>query len=91
MRKGICVAGNMIVDILYPTAGWPKQGELVHILDGITRSTGGAVCNVIVDLAKLDPALPLYAMGRNGADAEGELILSRLREHKNICLDNVKC
>ena len=91
MRKGICVAGNMIVDILYPTAGWPKQGELVHILDGIARSTGGAVCNVIVDLAKLDPALPLYAMGRNGADAEGELILSRLREHANIRLDNVKC
>ena len=28
MRKGICVAGNMIVDILYPTADWPKQGEL---------------------------------------------------------------
>lgn len=91
MRKGICVAGNMIVDILYPTAGWPKQGELVHILDGITRSTGGAVCNVIVDLAKLDPTLPLYAMGRNGADAEGELILNRLREHENIHLDNVKC
>ena len=62
MREGICVAGNMIVDITYPVEGWPKQGELVHIHDGIARSTGGAVCNVVVDLAKLDGALPLFAI-----------------------------
>ena len=84
MSKGICVAGNMLVDILYPISGWPKQGELVHIQDGISRSIGGAVCNVIVDLAKLDPSLPLYAMGKTGTDAEGDLILERLGEHANI-------
>lgn len=84
MGKGICVAGNMIVDIMYPCAGWPKRGELVHILDGISRSTGGAVCNVIIDLAKLDPEMPLYAMGKIGEDAEGDLILEGLAKHKNI-------
>ena len=89
MGKGICVAGNMIVDILYPTNGWPKQGELVHILDGISRATGGAVCNTIIDLAKLDPSMPLYAMGRIGADAEGDLILQKLGEHENIDTQNV--
>jgi len=89
MGKGICVAGNMIVDILYPVAGWPERGELVHILDGIERTTGGAVCNVAVDLAKLDPALRLYAMGRNGADAEGDLIMQRLGEHPNIDVSNI--
>lgn len=89
MRKGICVAGNMIVDILYPTEGWPKRGELVHILDGISRSTGGAVCNVIVDLAKLDPQLPLFAMGKIGEDAEGDVILKKLGEHANIDVSNV--
>lgn len=89
MGKGICVAGNMIVDIIYPTVGWPKQGQLVHILDGISRSTGGAVCNVIIDLAKLDPEMPLYAMGRIGKDAEGELVLEKLGAHKNINTDNV--
>lgn len=89
MREGICVAGNMIVDITYPVEGWPKQGELVHIHDGIARSTGGAVCNVVVDLAKLDKALPLYAMGRVGEDAEGELILRELGSYPNINLDNV--
>lgn len=89
MGKGICVAGNMIVDIMYPCAGWPKRGELVHILDGISRSTGGAVCNVIIDLAKLDPQLPLYAMGKIGDDAEGDLIMKGLNEHANINTDNV--
>lgn len=89
MGKGICVAGNMIVDIIYPTMGWPKQGQLVHILDGISRATGGAVCNVIIDLAKLDPGMPLYALGKIGKDAEGDLIMEKLGEHKNINTEHV--
>ena len=43
MKKGICCAGNMIVDITYPIETWPKQNELTHITEGITRSTGGSV------------------------------------------------
>lgn len=89
MGKGICVAGNMIVDILYPINGWPNIGELVHIHDGISRATGGAVCNVIIDLAKLDPEMPLYAMGKIGKDSEGELILEKMAAHKNIDTSNV--
>ena len=91
MGKGICVAGNMVVDILYPTQGWPKQGQLVHIQDGISRATGGAVCNVIIDLAKLDPEMKLYALGRNGKDAEGDLIMEQLRTYPNIDTQNVIC
>jgi len=89
MRKGICVAGNMVVDILYSVNGWPRQGELVHILDGISRATGGAVCNVIIDLAKLDPEMPLYAMGRNGVDPEGDLVMETMQAHKNINCDHI--
>ena len=85
MREGICVAGNMIVDITYPVAGWPKQGELVHIHDGILRSTGGAVCNVAVDLKKLDAGVPVYAMGRIGDDAEGDLIERSLKAEGVDC------
>src|SRR4030042_2039118 len=57
-RSGICVAGNMLVDIVYPIHGWPEEGELITITQGISRSTGGAVCNTIIDLAKLDGELP---------------------------------
>ena len=91
MGKGICVAGNMVVDILYPTQGWPKQGQLVHIQDGISRATGGCVCNVIIDLAKLDPEMKLYALGRNGKDAEGDLIMEQLRAYPNIDTQNIVC
>ena len=84
MRKGICVAGNLIVDITYPIERWPRQSELTTITDGITRSIGGAVCNVIVDLARLDESLPLAALGVIGQDAEGDFILEQLRAHEHI-------
>ena len=37
MKKGICCAGNMIVDITYPIETWPKQNELTHITEGIKQ------------------------------------------------------
>jgi sugar/nucleoside kinase (ribokinase family) len=83
-QNGIAVAGNMIVDVLYPIVGHPKPGELTTITEGISRSTGGALCNVIVDLAKLDPDLPLTALGRVGTDAEGDYVLEKLHAHENI-------
>lgn len=89
MSKGICVAGNMLVDILYPVNGWPKRGELVHIMDGISRSTGGAACNVLIDLARIDPELPLLALGRIGCDGEGDLIMEKFHEHDSIDTSHV--
>lgn len=90
MRKGICVAGNLIVDITYPIECWPEQGELTTITEGIVRSVGGAVCNVAVDLAKLDEELPLETLGVIGEDPEGEFILQQLGEHNNIDLTKLK-
>ena len=87
--KGIAVAGNMIVDLLYPINGIPKPGELTTITADVARSSGGCLCNDIVDLAKLDPTLPLIALGRVGNDAEGEFVLGKLKEHKNIDLQYV--
>jgi len=89
-KKGIAVAGNMIVDMLYPISNFPKPGELVTVTGDMSRSTGGCLCNDIVDLAKLDPEMPLVALGRVGDDAEGEYIMEKLREHKNIDLQYVK-
>jgi sugar/nucleoside kinase (ribokinase family) len=89
-RKGICAAGNMIVDILYPVQGLPQPGELTSILEGISRSSGGAVCNVIADLAALDPDLPLSALGRVGTDGDGDFILDRMGKYPNVDLAGVK-
>ena len=90
MKKGICIAGNLIVDITYPIERWPHESELTTITEGITRSVGGAVCNDIVDLAKMDPELPLEALGVIGKDAEGDFILEELGKHKNIDLSKLK-
>ena len=89
-KKGICVAGNMIVDVLYPVNGFPRPGELASIGEGISRSTGGAACNVIEDLAIMDPSLSLTALGRIGLDAEGDFILGSMGRHKNIDLSMIK-
>jgi sugar/nucleoside kinase (ribokinase family) len=80
----------MIVDILYPVQGLPKPGELTSIQEGITRTSGGALCNVIGDLALMDPGLPLTALGRVGNDPEGDFVLDQMKKHKSIDLSNVK-
>jgi len=90
MNKGICCAGNMIVDITYPIETWPNQSELTHITEGIQNSTGGSVCNTITDLARLDPKLHLVASGFAGHDAEGEFMLGELGKYPNIDLGMVK-
>lgn len=90
MKKGICCAGNMIVDITYPIETWPKQNELTHITEGITSSTGGSVCNTITDLARLDPQLRLLASGFAGHDTEGDFIVQEMGRYPNIDLSMVR-
>ena len=80
----------MIVDITYPIEAWPNQNELTHNTEGITHSTGGAVCNTITDLARLDPQLNLVASGYAGHDAEGDFMLEELKKYPNIDLSMVR-
>lgn len=89
-KKGIAVAGNMIVDMLYPIHGFPKIGELTTITGDMSRSTGGCLCNDIIDLAALDGELPLTALGRVGSDETGDFVLEKLKQWKNINLEQVK-
>ena len=84
MKKGMAIAGNMIVDTIYPVDHYPQIGELATIEDNIKKATGGAVCNVIVDLAKLDEALPLTALGVVGADEAGRFIEAYFSDYPNI-------
>lgn len=90
MKKGICCAGNILVDITYPIETWPRQSELTHITEGICQTTGGAVCNTVVDLARLDPTLHLVASGAVGHDPEGELVMAELSRYPNIDLSMIR-
>ncbi len=89
-KKGIAVAGNLIVDILYPVMGFAKPGELSNICGELDMATGGAVCNNIMDIATLDPQIPLVALGRIGDDENGRFIQQKLGEFKNIDQQHLK-
>ena len=90
MKKGIAVAGNLLVDQLYPIERFAGAGELTTIVRDMSRSIGGCVCNDAVDLAKLDPQLPITALGRVGNDAEGQFILETMAANPNINLQHIK-
>lgn len=89
MKEGICVAGSAIVDLLYEIECYPPEGELTLIGEDIRRSTGGLVCNVLMDLARLDPELPLTAFGRLGTDAEGDFVIESLSRFPNISTEHM--
>lgn len=80
MREGITFAGSMIVDHVKTVDAFPKEGQLAPIRS-VEKSVGGLVCNTAVDFAILDPAVPVYAVGKVGNDGDGERVLGFLREH----------
>ena len=73
MRKGIMVAGSVLVDKINVIAAYPKAGELTQI-KAVKRAVGGLVPNVGIDLKKIAPDLAVYACGRVGNDAEGDFV-----------------
>ena len=89
-KKGIAVAGNLIVDTLYPVMGFAKPGELSNICGELDIATGGAVCNNIMDIATLDPQIPLVALGRIGDDENGRYVQQQLGKFPNIDQKHLK-
>ena len=71
MSKGIIVAGNMIMDVIKTIESYPPRLSLTTITN-MEHSIGGAVCNCGIDLAKIDPELPVTALGAVGEDSFGK-------------------
>lgn len=72
-RKGIAVAGSVIVDKINSISAYPSAGELTQIRS-LQKAVGGCVPNVALDLKKISPELPVSAIGKIGADAEGAFV-----------------
>lgn len=87
MDKGIAVAGSLIADTHYAILVYPEEERLADILD-IHTDVGGTG-NIIIDLAKMDPALPIRASGIAGHDEAGNYILSILSAYQNIDTRNI--
>src|SRR5947207_13432141 len=80
-RSGILAGGNWIIDQVKLIDVYPQPEQLANIRSQ-AQGTGGAPYNVLVDLARLGVAFPLFAAGLVGRDALGLLILEDCRKHK---------
>ena len=76
-RTGIAVAGTILVDKLNEIGAYPASGELTKILS-VSRAVGGAVPNVGIDIKRVDPTIPVSAIGKIGNDAEGDFLVETL-------------
>lgn len=80
MRKGIAIAGNLIVDFVKEIDVYPKSGMLTNI-GKVQQSVGGCVPNTLINLAKMDNELELFAFGMAGSDSNGKYIKDVLKKH----------
>ena len=80
MERGIAIAGLITVDYNKVIDRYVEKGMLSNILS-CTRGVGGCVTNTIINLSKIDPAIPLYAYGGIGNDENGQYVLNTLRQH----------
>ena len=81
MRTGIIAAGTWLADLIKFIPYYPAPGNLVSI-EKEEVGLGGCAHNVLMDLAKLQSGLPLYAAGCIGKDAYGDLILKTVMEQR---------
>ncbi len=87
-RNGIAVAGSLNADIFYKTDTYPQEGLLTKIRE--TKGHVGGSGNLILDLAKLDPQLPVKAGAVVGCDEQGEMVLRMLSRYPNIDLRGIR-
>ena len=78
-RKGIAVVGTLLVDNLYEISAYPAEGELTQIRS-VELSCGGLVPNNGIGLKKIAPRMPVFAVGKIGADGAGAHALCVMRE-----------
>jgi len=89
MHRGICFAGNLIADQLKFVEKYPNPGTLTSITQA-ESSIGGLVCNCAVDMAKLDPNVPVTALGIAGNDSTGDYIISQLGKYPSIDISGIR-
>ena len=85
--KGIAVDGTLIADIHYKVDTYPKPGNLTNIR-GMVNYVGGTG-NMLVDIAKMDPQVPLKACCIIGEDASGDLMKAELEKYPSIDTRNL--
>lgn len=78
-RKGIALAGNILTDNVKFIQNYPEKGMLATITSE-SLAVGGCVPNTGIDIAKLDPELPVWAFGRVGDDDKGRFVTEQMKK-----------
>ena len=79
-RKGIAVAGSVIIDKINEIPAYPPIGELAKIAS-VKYSVGGCVPNVACDIKRMRGELDVSALGRVGNDGEAKFITDYLENN----------
>jgi sugar/nucleoside kinase (ribokinase family) len=74
-RRGVLSAGTFCVDFNKSIARWPEEDTSNEVF-AIDRQGGGAGFNMALDLKRLDPELPVEAMGVVGDDDLGRFLFA---------------
>ena len=82
MKNSIVFCGNIIIDQIKMISRWPDRGMLVPI-SSAKRAVGGLVSNTAIDLKALDPGVDVKALGKVGADDNGDFVV-RFLESKGV-------
>ena len=88
-RDGIAIIGNLHYDTVR-YVDTDHRHTLLSNVTSISHMAGGCVPNIALNLSKIDPTVPLIAMGCVGNDENGRYILARLQRHL-IKTSNIIC
>ena len=78
-RHGFVCGGSWALDRIKIVDQWPAEETLARIT-GTDRQGGGSAHNLGVDIRRLDPAMPVDAIGLLGADPDGDFLFERATE-----------
>ncbi|MFW2332983.1 carbohydrate kinase family protein [Ilumatobacter sp.] len=78
-RRGFVSGGSWVLDHIKLVDHWPIEETLAQII-GTDQQGGGSGHNFGVDITKLDPTMPVEAIGLLGSDADGDFLAERARE-----------
>jgi sugar/nucleoside kinase (ribokinase family) len=79
-RRGVLSAGTFCVDFNKSIARWPEEDTSNEVL-AIERQGGGSGFNMAVDLKRLNPEIPVQAMGVVGDDDLGRFLFQECDAH----------
>jgi sugar/nucleoside kinase (ribokinase family) len=88
-RKGIIGGGNLIVDYIKMIDYYPQKNMMCNIKQDPLIAVGGCPHNVLIDLAKFEVDIPLFALGLIGTDKGGDSILEDFKKY-NISTEYIE-